>query len=137
MAAALPFIAVATTLLSAGQRRKAGQVAAKEAELSAQLEETAATQREVDRKDALARALATANAQSGAAGIRAFEGSPLTIIEESIRAEETATDRDAFNTRISALVKRAGGSSALRAGNIGAATSLIKAGSQATALIPE
>lgn len=137
MAAAAGFAAVAASLLSAGAQRKAGQVQAQEAELSAQLEETAATQREVDRKGALARALATANAQSGAAGIRAFEGSPLTIIEESIRAEETATERDVFNTRIAALVRRAGGRSARRAGNIGALTSLVKAGTQAAALTPE
>jgi len=137
MAAVAGFAAVATSLLSAGAQRKAGQVQAQEAELSAQLEETAATQREVDRKGALARALATANAQSGAAGIRAFEGSPLTIIEESIRAEETATKRDVFNTRIAALVRRAGGRSARRAGNIGALTSLVKAGTQAAALTPE
>ncbi len=137
MAAALPFVAAAGTLLSAGTQIKAGRDTAKEAELSAQTAEVAATQREADRKDMLAKALATANAQAGAAGIAAFEGSPLTILQESIKAEETATERDMFNTRISTLTTRARGQTAKSQAQLGAATSLFKGGAQAAQLIPE
>ncbi len=134
MAAALPFVAAAGTLLSAGSQIKAGRDAAKEAELSAQTAEVAATQREADRKDMLAKALATANAQAGASGIAAFEGSPLTILQQSIENEQTATERDMFNTRISALTTRAKGQTAKRMGQVGAASSLLKGGAAAAQL---
>ena len=130
-------IMVATTLISTAQQVSAGRTAAKEAEISAQIGEVAATQREVDRKDRLAQAMATANAQAGASGIAAFEGSPLTILQESIQAEETATERDQFNTRIAALSTKARGQTAKRAGQLGAATSLLKGGSDVLQLIPE
>ena len=127
----------AGTLLSAGTQISAGRATARESELTAQAGELAATQREADRKERLAKAMATANAQAGAAGIAAFEGSPLTILQESIAAEETATERDLFNTRISALTTRARGQTAQRAGQIGAATSLLQGGSRVAQLIPE
>ena len=136
---ATPLLAVVATgtLLSAGSQIKAGKTAARESELTAQTQEVAATQREADRKNRLAEALATANAQAGASGIRAFEGSPLTILNQSIANEETATERDLFNTRIGALTTRARGQTAKRAGQIGAATSLLKGGAQAAQLMPE
>lgn len=137
MATALPFIAAAGTLLSAGVQIKAGRTAAREAELSAQVQETAATQREADRKEALAKAMATANAQAGASGIAAFEGSPLTILQQSIENEQTATERDRFNTRISALTTRARGQSFRTQTQVGAASSLLRGGSAAAQLIPE
>jgi len=127
----------AGTLLSVGTQLSAGRTAAKEAELTAQAGELAATSREVDRKERLAKAMATANAQAGAAGIAAFEGSPLTILQESITAEETATERDRFNTRISALTTRAQGQTAKRAGQFGAGVSLLKGGAKVAQLIPE
>ena len=135
-AAALPAL-VASTLLSTASQVSAGKSAVKEAELTAQTQELAATQREGDRKERLARALATANAQAGAAGIAAFEGSPLTIIEQSITNEQTATERDQFNTRIAALTTRARGQTAKRASQFGAATTLLSGGSKAAQLIPE
>ena len=128
---------VGTSLLSANMQLKAGKQSAREAELSAQTEELAATQREGDRKERLAKAMATANAQAGAAGIAAFEGSPLTILQESIRNEETATERDRFNTRISALMTRSRGESARGAARVGAATTLAKGLSTGAQLIPE
>lgn len=136
-AASAPFISAAGSLLSAASQRSAGKTAAKEAELSAQAGEVAATGREVDRKERLAKAMATANAQAGAAGIAAFEGSPLTILQESIKTEETATERDQFNTRISALTTRARGKTAERAGRIGAGVSLLQGGAKFAQLVPE
>ena len=137
MATALLVASVAGTLLSAGAQIKAGRDAAHEAELSAQTAELGATQREGDRKERLAKAIATANAQAGAAGIAAFEGSPLTVLEQSIENEQTATERDQFNTRISALTTRARGQAAKTTGQLGAASSLLKGGAKAAQLVPE
>tara|TARA_R110000850_G_scaffold2363_6_gene11557 strand:+ start:1414 stop:1827 length:414 start_codon:yes stop_codon:yes gene_type:complete len=125
----------AGTLLSAGSQVSAGRQAAKESELSAQTAEVAATQREVDRKERLAQAMATANAQAGASGIAAFEGSPLTILQQSIENEETATERDQFNTRISTLSTRARGKSAKGQGVLGGASTLFKGGYKAAQLM--
>ena len=128
---------VGTSLISANQQARAGKQSLREAELTAQTEELAATQREGDRKERLAKAMATANAQAGAAGIAAFEGSPLTILQESIRNEETATERDRFNARISALTTRARGESARGTARDGAATTLAQGLSTGAQLIPE
>ncbi len=119
----------ATTLLTVGSKVQAGKQAVKEAEITAQTQELAATQREVDRKERLATAMATANANAGASGIAAFEGSPLTILQQSIEAEQTATERDAFNTRIGALTTRARGQSAQSQARLSAAGSLLQGGS--------
>jgi len=89
--------------------RAAGRQAAREAEIVASQEELGAIQREADRKARLSEALATQSATVGASGIAAFEGSPLTVLEESIKAEETATERDIFMTRLSAMSTRAKG----------------------------
>jgi len=137
MAAAIPIALLATSLLAAGSQAQAGKAAANEAELSAQTAELAATQREGDRKSRLAEAMATANAQAGAAGIRAFEGSPLTILQQSIENEQTATERDAFNTRISAFTTRARGRSARTGSQLQAGSSLIRGTSRSDQLMPE
>ena len=137
MATALVVASVAGSLLSVSSQLSAGKAAARESELTAQTQEVAATQREADRKERLSRAMATANAQAGAAGIAAFEGSPLTILQQSIENEETATERDRFNTRIGALTTRARGQSARSTSQLGATTTLLQAGSRAAQLTPE
>ena len=139
MATGIPMLiaSLAGTLLSAGAQVSAGKAEVREAEITAKTQELAATQREGDRKERLARAMATANAQAGASGIAAFEGSPLTILQQSIENEQTATERDSFNTRISALTTRARGKSAQSQAQIGAAGSLLKGASSAVQLIPE
>lgn len=137
MATAALAATAAASLLSVGAQVQSGRTAAKEAELTAQIEETAATQREADRKERLAKALATANARAGASGIRAFEGSLLTILQQSVEQEKIASERDAFNTRISSLVTRARGRSAKTQSQIGATSSLLKSASTTAQLIPE
>ena len=81
--------------------------------------------------------MATANAQAGASGIAAFEGSPLTILQQSIENEQTATERDVFNNRIQTLTTRARGRTAQQAAQMGAASSLLKGASTAAQLMPE
>lgn len=91
------------------QRKTAGKVAESEAKVAAQQEELGAIQRETDRKSRLATALASQTASAGARGVAAFEGSPLAVLEEDIRREEVATERDIFQTRLAALTTRARG----------------------------
>lgn len=101
-----------TTVVSLAQfqlQRTAAEGAAGEGRLAAQAEEVAATSREADRKSRLATALASQIAESGAKGISAFEGSPLTILEEDIKAESKATQRDIFESRLTALTSKAKG----------------------------
>jgi hypothetical protein len=106
---------IGSSLLQAGSRFQAGrqskaesQFTAKQMEVEAKGEELGAIQREGDRKQRLAKALASQIAGAGARGIAAFEGSPLTVLQEDIKTEQTATERDAFNSRLSALTKRVG-----------------------------
>jgi len=113
------------SLIGFSQKRGAGKIAQREAEIGARSEELAAIAREGDRKERLASALATQTARAGAGGISAFEGSPLSVLQESIRAEETATERDVFQTRLSAMTIRARGQVARRQASARAFTGLI------------
>lgn len=104
----------ATSLLQFGMTRSAGKIAQMEAETAARQEEVAVVQREADRKEALARALASQNAETGAKGIMAFEGSPLSILQADIEAEKKATSRDTSMSKIAAMTTRARGNIAKR-----------------------
>ena len=117
------------------QRAAAGDVG-RQSELEAQQEELGAVQREADRKQRLVSALASQIASAGTKNISAFEGSPLTILEADIEKEETATERDIFQTKLAALTKRTQGRlkrSMLRSGaDIELAGGLVSTGFQAT-----
>jgi len=91
---------------TAGTSRRAADNLIRESKIKASQEELQATQREADRKARLAEALASQNAEAGAKGIKAFEGSPLTILQEDIRREEVATERDAFGSQLAAMSER-------------------------------
>ena len=92
-----------------GLQRAQGDIARGEAEVAAKSEEAAGVQREADRKGRLAEALASQNAAAGAGGIAAFEGSPLSVMQEDVRRESVATERDVFQTKLKALTLRARG----------------------------
>ena len=121
---ALPAMA-ATSLLQFSQQMSAGRIAKIEGETEARQIELATLQREVDRKESLARAMASQIAESGAKGISAFEGSPLTILQADIQAAEEAQRRDVAQSKIAAMSARARGSAAKRYSQIGAVTNLI------------
>jgi hypothetical protein len=129
--AALP-LAVGSSIFSAGAQIKQGKLEEGEAELAAKQEELAVKQREADRKDRLASALATQNAMAGARGVAAFEGSPLTILQDSLQRDQVATERDAFSSEISARSLRHQGRARSRIRRIGAASSLFRAASLAS-----
>ena len=107
------------------QERAAGDIARGESEVSAKAEEAAGVQREADRKSRLAEALASQNAQAGVGGIAAFEGSPLSVMQEDIRREGEATQRDKFQTQISAMTLRIRGKIAQRQAKTGATIGLL------------
>ena len=125
MAQLAPLFSIIGALQQFSTRRAAGDIAKGEAEVAAKQEELAAVQREADRKGRLATALASQRAGAGARGISAFEGSPLTILTEDVRREETATQRDIFQSRLSALTTRARGSLKRRQLRTGATIGLI------------
>ncbi len=108
------------------QKKAAGKIAQGEAEVAAKQEELAAVQREGDRKNRLAEVLASQNASAGARGVAAFEGSPLTILQEDIRKEEKATQRDIFQTRLKTMTIRARGALARRQATTGANIGLLR-----------
>jgi len=108
------------------QTKAAGKIARGEAEVAAKQEELAAVQREGDRKARLAEALASQNAAAGAGGIAAFEGSPLTILQEDIKSEKRATERDVFQTELGAMTLRARGKIAERQARTAANIGLIR-----------
>jgi len=100
---------IAADIASFQQQKASGKIAQGQAEVQAKAEEAAGVSRESDRKARLAEALASQNASAGAAGITAFEGSPLSVMKEDIRREGQATERDVFQTKLRALTLRAGG----------------------------
>ena len=116
---------VGTSLLQFGATRSAGSIARTEAEVAAKQEELGVVQREADRKGLLARALASQTASAGSRGIAAFEGSPLSVLQADIEKEETATQRDEFSTKISALTARTRGKVAQKQANAMSVINLI------------
>lgn len=109
-------------------QRAQGDIARGESEVAAKAEEAAGVSREADRKERLAEALASQNAGAGASGIAAFEGSPLSVMNEDVRRESVATERDEFQTKLKSMTLRARGKMAQRQAKSGANIGLITAG---------
>ncbi len=103
------FIPLALAAVQVSQQQAQADIALGESKVQAEQEELGAVQREADRKEKLAIALASQNASAGASGIAAFEGSPLTILQEDVRREEQATERDVFSTKLASLTARSRG----------------------------
>lgn len=110
---------VLTDVITLGGSIEQGKAMQREAETAALAEEAAGVSREADRKARLAQALASQNAAAGAAGIAAFEGSPLSIMQEDIKAAGEATQRDVFQTNLAARTLRARGKIAKRQARTG------------------
>jgi hypothetical protein len=108
MAMASLIVSAAAMGGSVMSKRAQADIERGQAEVAADQEELKFTQREADRKDRLASAIASQNALSGARGVAAFEGSPLSILNDSIERERVATERDKFSTDLTALAMRSG-----------------------------
>lgn len=72
----------------------------REGKLEAKMADVAALQRETDRKSELVKAISSQRARASGAGIT-MEGSPMSVIEESIRQTGIDSERDKFNTTVS------------------------------------
>lgn len=106
MAMAIP---IATAAIQMSQQKAQADIAQGEAKVVAEQEELGAKQREADRKERLSIALASQNAAAGAGGIAAFEGSPLTILNEDIEREQVETERDRFATGLRTMTAKSRG----------------------------
>lgn len=125
------FIPLAVAAVQISQQKAQADIALGESKVAAEQEDLGAKQREADRKERLAIALASQNAAAGARGVAAFEGSPLTIMKEDISREKTATERDVFSSKLASLTAKSRGevtSKSLRS------KSLLTAASAATTL---
>ena len=114
-------------LMSANQQQQAGKIKRYESEVDAAQIETAASQREADRRDALASAVSSQSASAGASGI-SFEGSPLAVLEEDLRLADEGSERDALMARLGASSAISRGKAAESAAQANAAMGLLRAG---------
>lgn len=128
MAQAIPLIIAGVGQV---QKTQAAKIEAIERDVESKQAETAAAAREADRKERLAKAVASQAAGTGASLI-AFEGSPLTVLEEDIQREEQATERDILSTRIEQLASGARSRIGMMQAKSGAALSLFESGYQAS-----
>lgn len=119
-------LAGGSSLFQFSETRRAGAQQKYEYKMQAKQEDLMAKQREADRKYRLAEALGSQQASAGARGLMAFEGSPLSILQEDIRLEEQATERDVYQTELSKAILRSKGKAAKRQADIQAFTGLFK-----------
>ena len=132
-AAAVPILiatTVASGLYSAQQQKAAGKAASAEAQIAANREGDAARAREIERRRALLRAIASQNAAAGAAGVAVNEA---TLGADLMYAtDDLLTDR--ANTLQTQSLLRLQGANAKRAGNAGAFTTLLDTAGSTAAL---
>ena len=114
-------------LMSANQQQQAGKIKKYESEVDAAQIEAASSQREADRRDALATAIASQSAQAGASGI-SFEGSPLAVLEEDVRLADEGSERDALMSRLGAQSSISRGKAAESTAKANAAIGLLRTG---------
>ena len=119
---------IVSGIADASQQRAQGRIARGEAEVSAQQAEAAGVAREADRKERLIEALASQNAYAGVGGIAAFEGSPLSVMQEDIRREGKDTERDKFQSKLEAMTLRTRGKVAEKQAKSSANIGLITSG---------
>jgi hypothetical protein len=133
-AAAVPILiatTVASGVYSAQQQKAAGKAASAEAQIAANREGDAARGREIERRRALLRAIASQNAAAGAGGVSVNEA---TLGADLMYAtDDLMTDRS--NTLQTQSLLRLQGSNAKRAGNAGAFTTLLDTAGSTAALM--
>lgn len=132
-AAAVPILiatTVASGVYSAQQQKAAGKAASAEAQIAANREGDAARGREIERRRALLRAIASQNAAAGAGGVAVNEA---TLGADLMYAtDDLMTDRS--NTLQTQSLLQLQGSNAKRAGKVGAFTTLLDTAGSTAAL---
>lgn len=124
---------VVTGVISAKAQADAGKAQKQQADMEARREGDAARGREVERRRALLRAIATQAAEAGAGGI-SFEGAMQNIAQRDIEYASDDLLADEANTKSIQARLRAQGSNAARAGRVGAVTTLLDTGVKAGSL---
>ena len=125
-----PYVLLAVAGLKAAQTYKAGQEQSIELKQQARLEQDAATQREIERRRALLRALGSQNAAAGAAGVEKG-GSIGGIIRTDIKNNENDLLVSRMNSSAQYRLRMRQAANARKQGTIGAVTSLLDGGMQA------
>lgn len=123
-AAALPLmigLTVASTAMQFKASNDAGKIASAEANIAAKREGDAARQREIERRRALLRGLASQNASAGAFGVTPNEAMANADIQYA--TDDLLADR--ANTRSTQAMYRSQAKNARRAGRVQGAVSLI------------
>ena len=134
-AAAIPILTaltVASTAYSFQQANAAGKVANAEAKIAANREGDAARQREIERRRALLRSLASQNAGAGASGV-----DPNMVIagaDIQYAADDFYTDQ--ANTQATQSMLRLQGKNAKRAGRAEGVMSLLDGAGKVTSMYP-
>lgn len=114
-------------------QQDAGKVASAEAKLAARKEGDAARAREIERRRALVRSLASQNAQAGAYGI-ATEGSPRAIAYGDVTQFQNDLLTDTVNTKNQQNLYRTQGKNARASARIGGVTTLLDTAASTAAL---
>ena len=106
MGAAAKGAGTGVSALSAYNQYLAGKTQSGELKTQARQIELGVTQREADRKERLAKALATMTARGGASGVT-IDGSVAGVMGQEIAESERATERDAYMSKMQAMTTRA------------------------------
>lgn len=123
MAAAVPFIAAAAAVASAGLTYAQGQqqagamrvqaaqarIAGRQQQIAAEGEEVRGQSAALDLREGLLRTLASQRARYAAAGVALGEATPASLEAATITDAERQLDTLAANTRLSAASRRLGG----------------------------
>ena len=117
-----------SSLLQLGAGLTASKIAKQQGKLETRQIRLNALSREADRKDALAKAMASANARSGTKGIAAFEGSPLAILNNMERQEADTSQRDQYMTDLAATTAKYKGKQSALGYQSQASTALMNSG---------
>ena len=118
------------SILQLSGARSAGKMAMRESKLEGKRLNLQSLSREADRKEALAKAMATANAASGTRGIAAFEGSPLAVLNRLESDVDKDQERDDFMTGLAKTTSKYRGRTRKAGYQSQGAQSLISSGLQ-------
>jgi len=117
-------VSAAAGIYSAAQQKRAGALMENNIKVQARSEADAATQREIDRRKDLLRALSSQNASAGASGIETG-GSFGGIVRRNIAENQNDLLISNANTQVRQRALASQASNAVEQGNAAAATSLM------------
>jgi hypothetical protein len=127
-ALALLGVQVGASLFSGALEGQAGKDDARALEFQAENESINAVVRNTARQERLLDAIASANVAQGASGVSSFSGSPLTVLNESIKRSSKRGSEDMINSQIKQLQLRSSAFARRRSSQLAAFGSLLSTG---------